>query len=90
MRVVLCCNVCTLQPYDHLVGKARPLRSLACDAVLCGVTFSYGVLGQVWYLIVSIPDIVLLLHCKLPRIEITQGHTSISSGTTFRLKTIVH
>ena len=28
-----------------------------CDVFLCFVTFRYGVLGQVWYLIVSIPDI---------------------------------
>ena len=27
---------------------------------LCFVTFPFGVLGQVWYLIVSIPDICLL------------------------------
>ena len=71
MRVVLCFHVCTLQPCDHLVGKARRLGTLAYDDVLCVVTFSYGVLGQVWYLTVSIPDIVLLLHCELPRIEIT-------------------
>ena len=32
-----------------------------CDVFLCFVTFRYGVLGQVWYLIVSIPDI-----CYLP------------------------
>ena len=26
------------------------------------VTFTYGILGQVWYLIISIPDICLLLY----------------------------
>ena len=29
---------------------------LVCDVSLCFVTFLYGILGQVWYLIVSIPD----------------------------------
>ena len=29
------------------------------DVFLCFVTFLYGVLGQVWYLIVSIPDLCL-------------------------------
>ena len=29
---------------------------------LCLVTFPYGVPGQVWYLIVSIPDLCLLLY----------------------------
>ena len=40
-------------------------------AIVCGVccefvTFPIGILGQVWYLIVSIPDLCTLtyLHCK--------------------------
>ena len=40
-----------------VTGKERadPL-ALVCD-VHCGfVTFPFGILGQVWYLIVSIPD----------------------------------
>ena len=34
---------------------------LSCmhDVFLCFVTFAYGILGQVWCLIVSIPDIFL-------------------------------
>ena len=31
-----------------------------CDVFLSFITFSLGVLGQVWYLIVSIPDLCLL------------------------------
>ena len=31
-----------------------------CDVFLCFVTFPCGVLGKVWYLIVSIPDLCLL------------------------------
>ena len=37
------------------------LLALLCEMFSCVfVTFSYGVWGQVWYLIVSIPDICLL------------------------------
>ena len=35
----------------------KGLGSLVCDVSLRFVTFPYGVLGQVWYLIVSIPDL---------------------------------
>ena len=31
-----------------------------CDVFLCLFTFPYGVPGQVWYLIISIPDLCLL------------------------------
>ena len=40
-------------------GKG-PLGSQVCDVFLCFVTFPCGVLGQVWYLIVSIPGLCLL------------------------------
>ena len=33
-----------------------------CDVSLCFVTFPYGALGQVWYLIVLIPDLCHLLY----------------------------
>ena len=37
------------------------LLALVCD-VYCGlVTFPCGILGQVWYLIVSIPDFAIFL-----------------------------
>ena len=36
------------------------LGSLVCDAFLFLVTFPYGVLCQVWYLIVSISDLCLI------------------------------
>ena len=53
---------CFLQPCGHLLGNGRPLDCLVYDVFLCSsfVTFPYGVLGQVWYLIVSIPDLCLL------------------------------
>ena len=52
-----CCHVCSLQPCAHLLGNGD-LLALLCMVFSCVfVTFPFGVLGQVWYLIVSIPDI---------------------------------
>ena len=41
-------------------GKDSPLGYLICNVSLCFVTFPCGVLGQVWYLVVLIPDLCLL------------------------------
>ena len=50
-----------LQSCDHLLGKSWHLGYVVCDCSLCFfVTFPYGVLGQVLYLIVLIPDLCLL------------------------------
>ena len=51
----------SLQPCGHQLGKGWPLGSLECYVFLCFVTFPYGVLGQLCYLIVWIPDL-----CRLP------------------------
>ena len=61
------CDVCFLQPCGHLLGKGWTLDSLVCDVFLSFFTFllSPGVLGQVRYLIVSIPDHCLLSNCYL-------------------------
>ena len=59
-----CFLVCSLQPCGHLLGKGWPLGYLVCDVFLCFVTFPYGVLGHVWYLIVSNPT-----HCLLTYFE---------------------
>ena len=39
-----------------MISYASPM----CDVFLSVITFPFGVLGQVWYLIVSIPDLYLL------------------------------
>ena len=36
------------------------LYALDCDVKLCFVNFPCGILGQMWYMIVSIPDLCLL------------------------------
>ena len=55
------CPVLSWQPCGHLQGKDWPLGSL-CAVMFYSVfiSFLYGVLGQVWYLIESIPYLCLL------------------------------
>ena len=48
-----CFRICSLL-HGHLLGKGL---ALVCDVWLCFVTFPCGILGQVWYLIVLIPDL---------------------------------
>ena len=47
---VHCCFVVTCWERIHLLA-------LVCDVWLCFVTFPCVILGQVWYLIVSMPDL---------------------------------
>ena len=54
-----CLCICSLLPCCHLLGKAA-LLALVGDVYLSFVTFPCGILGQVWYLIVSFPDLCLL------------------------------
>ena len=59
---LLYCLVCSLQPCDHMLGKDWPLGSLVYVMFSCVfVTISYGVAGQVWYLIELIPDFAFFL-----------------------------
>ena len=51
-----CFRLCSLLPCGHLKGKGWSLLALVCDVYCDFVTFSFGILGQVWYLIVSITD----------------------------------
>ena len=39
---------------SHLLRKNLPLGSFVCDVFLRNFTFLFGVLGQVWYLILLI------------------------------------
>ena len=57
---LLYCHVCILQPCGQLLVKVD-LFALLCVVFSCVFAiFTYGVLGQVWYTIVSIPDLCLL------------------------------
>ena len=67
MFVLLYYLVCSSQLCGHLLRKGWHLGSFVCGVFLCFVTFPYGVPGQVWYLIVSIPDLCFLLYLgKMP------------------------
>ena len=60
-----CFLVCSLQPCVHLLDKGYNLLVLFYVMFSCVfATFSCGALGQVWYLIVSIPDLCLLTYYK--------------------------
>ena len=39
-------------------------KGLTCDVYCISVTFPCGILGQVWYLIVSLPDLCILSYFK--------------------------
>ena len=54
-------RVCLYVLRGHLLGKGWPLGSrLWCLLLVCH--FPIGILGQVWYLIVSIPDLCNLTY----------------------------
>ena len=56
-------RVCLFVLCGHLLGKGWPLGSrLWCLLWVC--LFPIGTLGQVWYLIVSIPDLCTLTYFK--------------------------
>ena len=55
--VFLILNVCSLLPCGHLAEKVLTSWLLL---VMFIVTFPCGILGQVWYLIVSFPDLCSL------------------------------
>ena len=57
-------RVCLYVLCGHLLGKGWPLRSrLWCLLWVCH--FPIGILGQVWYLIVSIPDLCTLTYLEI-------------------------
>ena len=69
-------RICLYVLCGHLLGKCWPLGSrLWCLLWVCH--FPIGILGQVWYLIVSIPDLCTLTYFK----------PSISSQPLYHLAT---
>ena len=60
-------RVCLYVLCGHLLGKGWPLGSrLWCLLWVCH--FPIGILGQVWYLIVSIPDLCTLTYFGMVRL----------------------
>ena len=62
----LACHVYFLQPCGHLWERADLLAPLyvmlSCCCCFCHLSIPYRVLNHVWYLIVSIPDLCILLY----------------------------
>ena len=54
--IYVLCLSCFRAPCGHLLGKVGPLGSGLCRLIVF-VTFPCGILGQVWYLIVSNTDL---------------------------------
>ena len=46
----ICCLVVTC-------WKRTDLLALVCGVKLCDCYFPFGILGQVWYFVISIPDL---------------------------------
>ena len=54
------------------------MRLLSVTFSCTFVTFPYGVLGQVWYLIVSIPDLCLFSYYEKTSVHKYSEHFSLS------------
>ena len=62
-------RVCLYVLRGHLLGKGWPLGSrLWCLLSVCH--FPIGILGQVWYLIVSIPDLCNLTYFNISMVQL--------------------
>ena len=73
---VHCCLVVTC-------WERADLLALVCD-VYCGfVTFPCGILGEVWYLIVSIPDLCRLSYFYYPNLLTLNVIYAIKSSKKF-------
>ena len=57
-------RVCLYVPCGHLLGKGRPLGSLVWYLTV-SLFFPIGIQDQVWYLILSIPDLCTLAYFVL-------------------------
>ena len=74
-------RVCLYVLRGHLLGKGWPLGSrLWCLLWVCH--FPIGILGQVWYLIVSIPDLCNLTYLKV--ITDSRIRSTICKGPKYR------
>ena len=60
-------------------GKGLTSGSPACDVFLCICHFPSGILGQVWYLIVLIPDLCLLPYLGEKQEKKKQLHTYLEA-----------
>ena len=77
-------RVCLYVLCGHLLGKGWPLGTrLWCLLWVC--RFPIGILGQVWYLIVSIPDLCTLTYFAMVTMHFHKAQTGLSFIATFSL-----
>ena len=82
-------RVCLYVLRGHLLGKGWPLGSrLWCLLWVCH--FPIGILGQVWYLIVSIPDLCNLTYFKVLQFIFTATVLYVKSVYSLRQEFYVH
>ena len=76
--------LCLVPHLSHLLGKGWPLGSrLWCLLWVCH--FPIGILGQVWYLIVSIPDL-----CNLITLTVDQKSLVLLPPSISLLQRFIH
>ena len=83
-------RVCLYVLCGHLLGKGWPLGSrLWCLLWVCH--FPIGILGQVWYLIVSIPDLCTLTYFYLIKTvtEYVYTHVCVCSTAPVTLYVLI-
>ena len=81
--VMLCCLF--IAALWSPIGKGlTPWLSFLFVVLLCFDAFSLGVLGQMWYLIVSIPDLCFLTYIESKKVgkdqELIQSSTTPDPG----------
>ena len=71
-------RVCLLMPCGHLLGKGWPLgSSLWC--LIVKLSLPIGILGQVWCLIVSIPDLCPIFYFNFLDLDLSITNGIVSS-----------
>ena len=68
--VLLCASVCVCLVVACWGGGGAGLLALVCGVLLWVCCFPIGILGQMWYLIVSIPDLCTLTYFYIYEIRI--------------------
>ena len=74
-------SVCLCVPWGPCWDRAD-LLALVCGVQLWVCYFPIGILGQVWYLIVSIPDLWILTYFKVYTIQ-NDYHQEVSLSNKF-------
>ena len=83
-----CFRVSYLLPCGHLKRNGWSLFALVCEVYCDFVTFQFGILGQVWYLTVSIPYPCCLSYFVTSHQEYHTGQCLTKLSLDFKLLVI--